>query len=96
MAVDVPKMPCYLFTYHSHGSWMPDRAQGYVRRGQGILPPDSEMAERYRRNAKHEMAHFREAQELCAIDTLCDAVSSAGTITELGNKIGRVSSARSQ
>ncbi len=41
-------MPCYLFTYHAHGSWMPDNPRGYVRRGAGILAPDKVMAARYR------------------------------------------------
>ncbi|MGI9456927.1 MAG: hypothetical protein ACR2NU_10215 [Aeoliella sp.] len=36
-------MPCYLFTYHPYGSWLPDRNQGYVRRGQGIQKPDASM-----------------------------------------------------
>lgn len=37
-------MPVYLFTFHSHGSWLPDRTQGYTRRQQGILPADPYMA----------------------------------------------------
>ncbi|MEM1305417.1 MAG: hypothetical protein AAGG46_11005, partial [Planctomycetota bacterium] len=31
-----PAMPVYLFTYHTYGSWLPDRPQGYVQRDQGI------------------------------------------------------------
>ena len=38
-------MPCYLFTFHAFGTWMPDREEGFVRREQGILPPDEELAE---------------------------------------------------
>src|SRR4051794_35604479 len=30
------QMPCYLFTYHAYGSWMPDHKRGYVHRGQGV------------------------------------------------------------
>ena len=37
-------MPCYLFTFHAYGTWMPDREEGFVRREQGILPPDEELA----------------------------------------------------
>jgi hypothetical protein len=55
-------MPCYLFTYHAYGSWMPDRPQGYVRRGKGILPTDTRMAERYRKNTKYDKAPFLEPQ----------------------------------
>src|SRR5689334_23048758 len=40
-------MPCYLFTYHAYGTWMPDRARGYVKRKQGILNVDVLMAEKY-------------------------------------------------
>jgi len=51
-------MPCYLFTYHAHGSWMPDHPRGYVQRGKGILPPDQDMAERYRGNLKQKIVRF--------------------------------------
>lgn len=40
-------MPCYLFTYHAYGSWLPDRKQGYVRRHEGILLQDHQQAEQY-------------------------------------------------
>lgn len=43
-------MPCYLFTYHGHGTWFPDHPRGYVRRKVGILAADAEMARRYREN----------------------------------------------
>lgn len=51
-------MPCYLFTYHAHGSWMPDNPRGYVKRGQGILPPDERMAAKYRGNLKQQAVSF--------------------------------------
>ena len=41
-------MPCYLFTYHAYGSWLPDRKRGYVERKQGILPQDQKLADQYR------------------------------------------------
>lgn len=40
-------MAVYLFTYHAYRSWMPDKSKGYVRRGEGVLPPDAVMAKRY-------------------------------------------------
>ena len=51
-------MPCYLITYHAYGSWMPDQRRGYVKRHQGILSPDKEMAERYRENLKQAVVQF--------------------------------------
>ena len=53
-------MPCYLFTYHAYLSWLPDRPQGYVERGQGILPPDPEKADAYRRKATEPAVIFDE------------------------------------
>jgi REP element-mobilizing transposase RayT len=41
-------MPVCLFTFHAYGSWMPDRTEGYVQRGRGVLPTDPEMARAYR------------------------------------------------
>ncbi len=40
-------MPCFLFTYHGYGTWLPNRSRGYVKRGQGILPPDEHMHRLY-------------------------------------------------
>lgn len=51
-------MPCYLFTFHAFGTWMPDREEGFVRREQGILPPDEELAHVYRERAKENTAIF--------------------------------------
>jgi hypothetical protein len=61
-------MPCYLVTYHAHGSWMPDHRRGYVRRGQGILPPDSKMAAHYRANMVQEAIFFDAAIQRLLID----------------------------
>ena len=63
-------MPCYLFTYHAYGSWMPDRKQGYVRRGQGVQPPDMKRAEQYRRRANQEEVTFDSRMQQLAIDEL--------------------------
>jgi hypothetical protein len=54
-------MPCYLFTYHAFGSWMPDHSRGYVHRGEGIRPPDERMAELYRGNLKQAVVRFDSA-----------------------------------
>ena len=67
-------MPVCLFTFHAYRSWMPDRPQGYVRRHEGILPPDAEMAERYNRNAKHRPVLFEESHHwtmIAEVDHVC-------------------------
>ena len=63
-------MPCYLFTYHAYGSWMPDREQGFVQRGQGILPADEDLARQYRSNAKQSPVTFQENVQRVAVDEL--------------------------
>ena len=51
-------MPCYLFTFHAYGSWLPDHRRGYVHRGDGILPTDEHMGELYRGNLKQAEVRF--------------------------------------
>jgi hypothetical protein len=51
-------MPCYLFTFHAYRTWMPDRQQGFVRRKQGILPPDEELAKEYAGKANEDIVVF--------------------------------------
>ena len=64
-------MPVYLFTFHAYRSWLPDRRRGYVRRHEGILPPDEELAEQYARNAKHDEVKFdRATQEALIAETV--------------------------
>jgi REP element-mobilizing transposase RayT len=40
------------------GTWMPDREEGFVRRDQGILPPDEELARQYRDRSKENEVTF--------------------------------------
>jgi hypothetical protein len=51
-------MAVCLFTFHAYGTWWPDNPRGYTKVEQGILPPDEQMAERYRQNAKFEPVSF--------------------------------------
>lgn len=51
-------MPVYLFTFHAYRSWMPDRSAGYVRRGEGVMKPDPEIAKRYADRATAPPATF--------------------------------------
>jgi hypothetical protein len=66
-------MPCYLFSYHAYASWLPDRQRGYVRRGQGILPPDREMAEHYRQNMTQDVVRFDDAVQRHMVEELLAA-----------------------
>ena len=38
---------------------MPDREEGFVRRKEGILPPDEELARQYKGRAKEDEVIFR-------------------------------------
>lgn len=66
-------MPCYLFTYHAYGSWMPDRPQGYVQRKQGILPPDAVLAQKYRAAMEQSEAKFTSDVQIALIDSLLES-----------------------
>ena len=41
----IAPMPCYLFTYHAYGSWLPDHAEGYVHWKEGQQPPDDNLGD---------------------------------------------------
>ena len=62
------RMPCYLFTYHAFGSWMPDRPRGYVIRYQGIVPPSNERAKGYRERATQDNVHFDDSMQKLLIE----------------------------
>ncbi|MFK7788138.1 MAG: hypothetical protein AB8C95_01425 [Phycisphaeraceae bacterium] len=51
-------MPCYHFTFHAYGTWMPDKKKGYVKRKKGVLPSDERMAQNYRANQKQPTVKF--------------------------------------
>jgi len=61
-------MPCYHFTYHAYGTWLPDEDDGYVRRGEGHLPQDTKVAAEYRKRMTADEAEFSEPQQLAIID----------------------------
>jgi len=61
-------MAVYLFTYHAYLSWLPDRPQGYVDKGQGIQPCDPDKADQYRRNAKESGVLFDQAVQRAMIE----------------------------
>ncbi len=63
-------MPCYLLTYHGHGTWMPDHPRGYVRRKEGALLSDSNMARCYRKNLQSNAVHFHPALQQRLLDSI--------------------------
>lgn len=62
-------MSVYLFTYHGHGTWMPDRRRGYVHRTRGLQPADANMAAAYRANQRDEPVLFDDAMYALLIET---------------------------
>lgn len=66
-------MPCYLFTYHAFGTWMPDRKQGYVQRSRGILAPDQAKASKYRILMKQAEVNFGSKTQRAILDCLLDS-----------------------
>lgn len=51
-------MAVCLFTFHAYGTWWPDHPRGFTQQENGVLPPDRNMAEQYRANAKFEPVCF--------------------------------------
>ena len=69
-------MPCYLFTYHAFGSWMPDHRRGFVRRRHGILAPSIKTANQYRDRMVHDAVVFDANMQRRLIDeTLAAALT---------------------
>ena len=66
----VTAVPCYLFTYHGYGTWLPDQPDGYTTRARGKLPQDVQQASRYRALMEDEPSHFAEPQQLALIEEL--------------------------
>ncbi|MEN6452252.1 MAG: hypothetical protein ABFC96_17310 [Thermoguttaceae bacterium] len=61
-------MPCYLFTFHAYGTWMPDRDEGFVRRERGLMPPNRELADAYRRRATEDRVVLEARIQLLLIE----------------------------
>ena len=71
-------MPVYLFTFHAHGSWMPDRQQGFVQKGRGIQKPSAGLARSYRKAAKHPPFQFDRAVQEFLIEVTQDVCRRRG------------------
>ena len=64
-------MPCYLFTYHSYGSWMPDRDEGYRRRDDiGVLPANRPLANIHRAQAAAKVVFLTSAIQRLVVEEL--------------------------
>ena len=66
-------MPCYLFTYHAYGSWLPDHPEGFVHWKEGPQSPDDNLGDSYRKNMKQAEAEFGESLQLLLISELIAA-----------------------
>ena len=60
-------MAVFLFTCHGYGTRMPDREEGFARRGTGMLPSSREHFLMYQRDIKDVAAEFDEATQLALI-----------------------------
>ncbi|MEO0587172.1 MAG: hypothetical protein AAF078_05980 [Planctomycetota bacterium] len=73
-------MPVYLLTLHTYGSWLPDRAPGYVRRDRdGVLARDNGMSESYRTQMKGNSVLLTDSQR----DTVVDVVRRSAAKTKV-------------
>jgi REP element-mobilizing transposase RayT len=61
------------FTWHAYKSWLPDRPEGYVRRGDGVLPTDPERADQYGRNSNQDGLIFDERVQQAMIHAILAA-----------------------
>ena len=61
-----------MFNYHGYRTWMPDHPRGYTRHGEGVLPPDADLAANYHRRAKHETMRFDERRQGIVVDAVIE------------------------
>ncbi|MEM9352232.1 MAG: hypothetical protein AAGA92_04395 [Planctomycetota bacterium] len=63
-------MPCYLFTYHAYGSWLPDRSRGYVDRDRGVQPASPKLAKNCREKVRESEVTFDKQAQQLIVETL--------------------------
>jgi REP element-mobilizing transposase RayT len=63
-------MPCFLFTYHAYGSWLPDHPDGFVHWKEGRQLPDDNLGGAYRAKMKFPEAEFGELLQRAMIEEL--------------------------
>lgn len=68
-------MPCYLFTWHTYGSWLPDRPPGYVHWKRGLGLPNVSLAACYRDQQKEATVYFSLQHQEAIIDEIIFAAN---------------------
>lgn len=68
-------MPCFLFTWHTYGSWLPDRDKGYVHWQRGLSKSSTQLAVAYREQQTHETAFFSVQHQTTVIEEVLSAAS---------------------
>ncbi len=77
-------MPVVHFTFHAYGSWMPDRAEGFVRRGEGVLPPNDDTADWYRTQMSADAVTWTAAQQRVVLEALLEKCAVRGWTLHAG------------
>ena len=70
--ISITRVPVYFFTYHAYRSWMPDHKRGFVKEGEGYLPPNPKLAKAYRDVAKFPPVEFDHDTEKLLIEVAQD------------------------
>ena len=76
--VTISRVAAYLFTYHAYRSWTPDKSKGYVRRDEGVLPPDPVMAKHYAAAARAREVTFDARMQSVIIGTVRESCEGRG------------------
>ena len=72
-AAEDANVPCFLFTFHAYGTWLPDREEGFVLRHEGVLPPDAKLASDYRERMGQDVVFFDDAKQRALIDAAIES-----------------------
>jgi len=68
-------MPTCHFTFHAYRAWRADHPRGYVKRNKGVVPPNSDEAASWDRQAKGGAVVFDERIQsilICGAKDICD------------------------
>ncbi len=66
-------MPCYLFTFHAYGSWLPDHSKGFVLRKEGVQPTNVALAKTYRQRMTETEVTLAEPHQQTTIEAIKNA-----------------------
>ena len=73
MLPDVELAHLILFTFHAHGTWLPDRDEGFYKNKDGLRPPDDVEAGRYRTRMGGAPADFDDRAQRVLIEAVIGA-----------------------